>query len=91
MASQNTVSARVGAKYKGWSMVRKFVIALSSLAGSLFLSEAYAIGLGEITLRSSLNEPLRAEIQLNQLNDTLINSDKGNFNGSCLFFKGVFM
>lgn len=50
-------------------MDRKFVIALSSLAGSLYLSDAYAIGLGEITLRSSLNEPLRAEIQLVQLND----------------------
>ena len=41
-------------------MDRKFVIALSSLAGSLMLSEAHAIGLGEIRLRSALNrcEPI---------------------------------
>jgi pilus assembly protein FimV len=50
-------------------MDRKFVIALSSLAGSLMLSEAHAIGLGEIRLRSALNEPLRADIKLVQVND----------------------
>ena len=50
-------------------MDRKFVIALSSLAGSLMLSEAHAIGLGEIRLHSSLNEPLRADIKLVQVGD----------------------
>lgn len=50
-------------------MDRKFVIALSSLAGSLMLSEAHAIGLGEIRLRSSLNEPLKADIKLVQVGD----------------------
>src|SRR6478609_1537024 len=50
-------------------MDRKFVIALSSLAGSIMLSDAHAIGLGEIRLRSALNEPLRADIKLVQVND----------------------
>lgn len=47
-------------------MDRKFVIALSSLAGSMMLTEAHAVGLGEIKLRTNLNEPLRADIQLLQ-------------------------
>jgi pilus assembly protein FimV len=51
---------------KGRSMDRKFVIALSSLAGSMMLTEAHAVGLGEIKLRTNLNEPLRADIQLLQ-------------------------
>ena len=50
-------------------MDRKFVIALSSLAGSMLLTDAHAIGLGEITLRTSLNEPLQADIQVLQLSD----------------------
>lgn len=50
-------------------MDRKFVIALSSLAGSILLTEAHAIGLGDIKLRTSLNEPLRADIQLVQVKD----------------------
>ncbi|HQQ62477.1 MAG TPA: FimV/HubP family polar landmark protein [Pseudomonadales bacterium] len=47
-------------------MDRKFVIALSSLASSMMLTEAHAVGLGEIKLRTNLNEPLRADIQLLQ-------------------------
>lgn len=50
-------------------MDRKFVIALSSLAGSIVLSDAHAIGLGDIKLRTTLNEPLRADIQLVQVKD----------------------
>ncbi len=50
-------------------MDRKFVIALSSLAGSMMLTEAHAIGLGEIKLRTNLNEPLKADIQLLQVKD----------------------
>ncbi len=50
-------------------MDRKFVIALSSLAGSMMLTEAHAIGLGEIKLHTALNEPLRADIQLVQVKD----------------------
>ncbi|HQQ74905.1 MAG TPA: peptigoglycan-binding protein LysM, partial [Pseudomonadales bacterium] len=50
-------------------MDRKFVIALSSLAGSIMLSDAHAIGLGDIKLRTTLNEPLRADIQLVQVKD----------------------
>ena len=50
-------------------MDRKFVIALSSLAGSMMLTEAHAIGLGDIKLRSALNEPLRADIRLVQVKD----------------------
>ena len=50
-------------------MDRKFVIALSSLVGSMMLTEAHAVGLGEIKLRTNLNEPLRADIQLMQVKD----------------------
>jgi pilus assembly protein FimV len=50
-------------------MDRKFVIALSSLAGSVMLTEAHAIGLGDIKLRTALNEPLKADIQLLQVKD----------------------
>jgi pilus assembly protein FimV len=51
-------------------MDRKLVVALSSLVGSMVLSEtAQAIGLGDIKLRSALNEPLRAEIKLVQVKD----------------------
>ncbi|MEZ5539908.1 MAG: FimV/HubP family polar landmark protein [Pseudomonadales bacterium] len=50
-------------------MDRKLAIALSSFLGSTVLGNAYAIGLGDIKLQSALNEPLRAEIKLVQVND----------------------
>ncbi|MAL96853.1 MAG: hypothetical protein CL583_00205 [Alteromonadaceae bacterium] len=43
--------------------VRKLAVALA-LAGTMGSSLAYALGLGEVTVNSSLNEPLSAEIDL---------------------------
>ena len=45
--------------------VRKLAVALA-LAGGLGSGMAQALGLGEIELQSWLNEPLDAEISLNQ-------------------------
>lgn len=43
--------------------VRKLAVALA-LAGTMGSNLAYALGLGEVTVNSSLNEPLSAEIDL---------------------------
>ena len=45
-----------------------FVVAMA-MTGALSSSLANALGLGEVTLRSSLNQPLDAEIELLQLKD----------------------
>ncbi len=47
-------------------MQRKYLIALSALVASLVLREAQAIGLADISLRTGLNQPLRADIPLLQ-------------------------
>ena len=49
--------------------VRKLAVALA-LAGGLGSGMAQALGLGEIELQSWLNEPLDAEISLNQFSAT---------------------
>ncbi|WP_426417521.1 FimV/HubP family polar landmark protein [Aestuariirhabdus sp. LZHN29] len=47
-------------------MVRKLVLAMAA-AGALSSTTAQALGLGDITLRSALNQPLSAEIELIEL------------------------
>lgn len=49
-------------------MVRKLVVAVAA-AGLLSSGVANALGLGEITLNSALNQPLDAEIELIQVRD----------------------
>ena len=44
-------------------MIRKLAIALS-LLGACFAGFVHALGLGEVTVKSALNQPLNAEIQL---------------------------
>ena len=44
-------------------MMRKLAIALS-LVGAMGTGTATALGLGEATVKSSLNQPLSAEIEL---------------------------
>ncbi|MBY4675147.1 FimV/HubP family polar landmark protein [Marinobacterium arenosum] len=46
-------------------MLRKLAISLA-VAGVLSAAEAHALGLGDITIKSALNEPLDAEIRLVQ-------------------------
>ncbi len=48
---------------------RRLVLLISSMVATFASQMACALGLGEITLRSSLNQPLNAEIQLLQVRD----------------------
>ena len=50
-------------------MMRKFAIVLVALCGALTGSIATALGLGELTLQSALNQQFRAEIQLHNVGD----------------------
>ncbi len=50
-------------------MMRKFAIVLVALCGALAASIATALGLGELTLQSALNQQFRAEIQLHNVGD----------------------
>ncbi len=49
-------------------MLRKLALSLA-VAGVLGASQAHALGLGQIRIKSALNEPLDAEIQLLQVRD----------------------
>lgn len=49
-------------------MLRKLALSLA-VAGALGTSNASALGLGEIQIKSALNEPLQAEIQLLQMRE----------------------
>nr|WP_067295142.1 FimV/HubP family polar landmark protein [Marinobacterium profundum] len=49
-------------------MLRKLALSLA-IAGVLGASQAHALGLGQIRIKSALNEPLDAEIQLLQVRD----------------------
>ncbi|WP_432473853.1 FimV/HubP family polar landmark protein [Amphritea sp. HPY] len=49
-------------------MLRKLALSLA-IAGALGISNANALGLGEIRIKSALNEPLQAEIQLLQMRE----------------------
>ena len=51
---------------KGHLMQLRKLALVIGLAGMFFVNFAHALGLGEITLKSSLNEPLNAEIKLLQ-------------------------
>ena len=50
-------------------MLRKFVVILTMLLCSM-ATQLYALGLGAVTVESSLNQPLRMRIELLQLGDT---------------------
>ena len=50
-------------------MLRKFVVILTMLLCSM-ATQLYALGLGTVTVESSLNQPLRMRIELLQLGDT---------------------
>ncbi len=50
-------------------MVRKLVIAVAAASALLSGNMAHALGVGDINLRSALNQPLDAEIQLRQVRD----------------------
>lgn len=50
-------------------MLRKFVVTLTMLLCSM-ATQLYALGLGTVTVESSLNQPLRLRIELIQLGDT---------------------
>ncbi|BBB29426.1 FimV/HubP family polar landmark protein [Neptunomonas japonica] len=49
-------------------MLRKLALSLA-VAGALVSTQANALGLGDIKIKSALNEPLSAEIQLHQIRD----------------------
>ena len=49
-------------------MLRKLALSLA-VAGALVSTPANALGLGDIKIKSALNEPLNAEIQLHQIRD----------------------
>ncbi|WP_028471075.1 FimV/HubP family polar landmark protein [Neptunomonas japonica] len=49
-------------------MLRKLALSLA-VAGALVSTQANALGLGDIKIKSALNEPLNAEIQLHQIRD----------------------
>jgi pilus assembly protein FimV len=48
--------------------VRKLVLAIAA-ASALSSGMAHALGLGELTLKSTLNQPLVAEIELLDIKD----------------------
>ncbi len=50
-------------------MLRKFVVILTMLLCSM-ATQLYALGLGAVTVESSLNQPLRLRIEILQLGDT---------------------
>ncbi len=49
-------------------MLRKLALSLA-VSAALGVSQAHALGLGEIQVNSALNEPLDAEIKLTQVRD----------------------
>ncbi|MGI1678218.1 MAG: LysM peptidoglycan-binding domain-containing protein [Cellvibrionaceae bacterium] len=49
--------------------LRKLTLAIGLLGGALCSNLAYSLGLGEITLKSALDEPLNAEIKLLQVRE----------------------
>lgn len=49
-------------------MLRKLALSMA-VAGAIASSQANALGLGDIRIKSALNEPLNAEIQLSQIRD----------------------
>lgn len=49
--------------------LRKLTLAIGLLGGALCSNLAHGLGLGEITLKSALDEPLEAEIKLLQVRD----------------------
>jgi len=49
-------------------MLRKLALSMA-VAGAIASSQANALGLGDIRIKSALNEPLNAEIQLSQVRD----------------------
>lgn len=55
-------------------MVRKLVLAVAAASALLSSGTVHALSVGEIKLRSALNQPLEAEIELLQVRD-LTNSD----------------
>lgn len=50
-------------------MVRKLVLAVAAASALMSSSAVFALGVGDINLRSSLNQPLDAEIELLQVRD----------------------
>ncbi len=53
-------------------MIRKLVVAMAA-AGAIGANSALALGLGDITLNSALNQPLDAEIELLEVRDLASN------------------
>ena len=53
----------------GLPMIKKPIAALLVAVSALGAASAFGLGLGEITLQSSLNEPLRAQIRLRGTED----------------------
>ena len=49
--------------------LHKLVVAMSALAGGIASVDSYALGLGDVTLHTALNQPLAAEIELMQVED----------------------
>lgn len=50
-------------------MVRKLVLAVAAASALMSSNMAHALGVGDINLRSALNQPLNAEIELLQVRD----------------------
>ena len=50
-------------------MVRKLVIAVAAASAVMSSGMVHALGVGDIHLQSSLNQPLEAEIDLLQVRD----------------------
>jgi pilus assembly protein FimV len=50
-------------------MVRKLVLAVAAASALMSSNVVFALGMGDINLRSSLNQPLDAEIELLQIRD----------------------
>ena len=50
-------------------MVRKLVLAVAAAGALMSSNMVQALGVGEINLRSALNQPLEAEIELLQVRD----------------------
>lgn len=57
-----------------FGMINRKMTKVLLLLGSFLASQAYALGLGNITLQSNLNEPLSAEIQLVALGEVSANA-----------------
>ncbi|MDP3366749.1 MAG: hypothetical protein Q8S49_12070, partial [Pseudomonas sp.] len=72
--SQDPLACREKDKTRDNAMVRvrKLVLAIAA-ASALSSGMAHALGLGEVTLQSSLNQPLVAEIELLEVRDLASN------------------